>query len=204
MASLKPIVFICHTMPSLPFVSFIVRASMCHRRTYALQAMFPDVHFALGGLLHPSGLVRELIARSETALFLAPRTRRTACTAGACDGTQAPMTSGCAGSATLRPSSPCRTCSRSSAQTTAMCGHSGMFVPDPCQHAVRMLVELNARSNMRFMKFEASDWLEHSAAHSSHTHTFTLRPAFMGGKAMSPSMLDTLLYQACADAGTQR
>jgi hypothetical protein len=62
------------------------------------------------------------------------------------------------------------------------------------QVPLSMFVELSSRSNMRFLKFDKSDLSERTPSPSTSL-MFLYREAFMSGKAFSPSMLDTLVYQ---------
>ena len=74
------------------------------------------------------------------------------------------------------------------------------------QERLNVFVELNVRSNMRFLKFEpimSDEAGERNAGKDERDDDdddvnlwFMFRPAFIAGRSFSASMLDTLLYQA--------
>ena len=61
------------------------------------------------------------------------------------------------------------------------------------QKPLNMFVELLSRSNMRFLKFQESDFV--ASMNTESAPLFMFRPAFISGYSFSPSMLNTLLWQ---------
>eukprot|EP00042_Codosiga_hollandica_P055273 m.770331 g.770331 ORF g.770331 m.770331 type:complete len:1227 (-) comp59081_c1_seq17:1556-5236(-) len=136
-------------------------------RFASFMSLFNDVYFTEGDFESPSEHLREVVKRSSSVLLM---------------------------------SDPFM----SSGQETRMADTAVMMALRNLQYLqetdfpdanLNLCVELSSRSNIRFVKFDRSDFSHRTPAPAT-TLIFLYREAFMSGKVFSTTMLDTLVYQS--------